>query len=87
MRAAFYAELIFQYEYAPARIGVEVLVPRRVAGVSTRFDSALNPRHSWFFVNRVRQQQNGSAEKQCVEEKVQRHHVCGRGQEQRLVDP
>src|SRR6266850_1402413 len=23
-------------------------------------------RHSWFFVNRVRQQQNGSAEKQCV---------------------
>jgi hypothetical protein len=30
----------------------------------------LNPRHSWFFVNRVPQQQNGSAEKQCVEEKV-----------------
>jgi hypothetical protein len=24
----------------------------------------------WFFVHRVRQQQNGSAEKQCVEEKV-----------------
>jgi hypothetical protein len=46
-------------------------------------DSALNARHSWFFVNRVRQQQNGSAEKQCVEEKVQRNPVCGRGQEHR----
>ena len=33
-------------------------------------DSALDPRHSWFLVNRVRQQQNGPAEKQCVEEKV-----------------
>jgi hypothetical protein len=46
-------------------------------------NSALNPRHRWFFVNRVRQQQNGSAEKQCVEEKVQRNHVCRRGQEHR----
>ena len=35
-----------------------------------RFDSSLNLRH--ILVNRVRQQQNGSAEKQCVEEKVQR---------------
>lgn len=30
VRAAFYAELIYKYEYAPARIGVEILVPRRV---------------------------------------------------------
>jgi hypothetical protein len=39
--------------------------PRSVRRVD---DSALNPR--WFLVNRVRQQQNGSAEKECVEEKV-----------------
>jgi len=39
------------------------------------YDSALNPRHSWFFVKRVCQQQNGAAEKQCVEEKVQRNHA------------
>ena len=30
VRAAFYAELIYKYEYKPARIGVEILVPRRV---------------------------------------------------------
>ena len=30
VRASFYAELIYKYEYAPARIGVEILVPRRV---------------------------------------------------------
>jgi len=30
VRAAFYAELIYQYEYPPKRIGVEILVPRRV---------------------------------------------------------
>jgi hypothetical protein len=48
-------------------------------------DSALNPRHSWFFVKRVRQQQNGSAEEQCVEETVERNHVFGRGQEHRQV--
>lgn len=48
-------------------------------------DSALNPRR--LFVNRVRQQQNGSAEKQYVEEKVQRNHVCRRGAEHRQVNP
>jgi type I restriction enzyme M protein len=30
VRAAFYAELIYKYEYKPSRIGVEVPVPRRV---------------------------------------------------------
>lgn len=30
VRAAFYAELIYKYEYTPSRIGVEVTVPRRV---------------------------------------------------------
>jgi type I restriction enzyme M protein len=30
VRAAFYAELIYQYGYKPGRIGVEVTVPRRV---------------------------------------------------------
>jgi type I restriction enzyme M protein len=30
VRAAFYAELIYKYEYAPVRLGVEILVPRRV---------------------------------------------------------
>jgi len=29
VRAAFYAELIYKYEYKPQRIGVEVTVPRR----------------------------------------------------------
>ncbi len=29
VRAEFYAELIYRYEYAPARIGVEITVPRR----------------------------------------------------------
>jgi type I restriction enzyme M protein len=29
VRAAFYAELIYRYEYHPARIGVEIIVPRR----------------------------------------------------------
>lgn len=29
VRAAFYAELIYQYGYKPSRIGVEVTVPRR----------------------------------------------------------
>jgi hypothetical protein len=62
------------------RLGVDVAPARR-----REDDSALNPR--WFFVNRVRQQQNGSAEKQCVEEEVQRNYVGGRGQEHRQVDP
>jgi type I restriction enzyme M protein len=30
VRAAFYAELIYKYEYKPSRVGVEVTVPRRV---------------------------------------------------------
>lgn len=30
VRAAFYAELIYKYDYRPSRIGVEVTVPRRV---------------------------------------------------------
>ncbi len=29
IRAAFYAELIYKYEYKPSRIGVEITVPRR----------------------------------------------------------
>jgi type I restriction enzyme M protein len=29
IRAAFYAELIYKYEYNPSRIGVEITVPRR----------------------------------------------------------
>jgi hypothetical protein len=50
-------------------------------------DSALDPRHCQFFVRRVSQRQNGAAEKQCVEEKVQRTHIYGCGQEDRQVDP
>src|SRR5205085_11446390 len=41
----------------------------------------LNPRQSCFFVHRVRQQQDGPAEKQRVEEIVERNHVCGRPEE------
>src|SRR5215210_9489438 len=30
VRATFYAELIYKYDYKPSRIGVEITVPRRV---------------------------------------------------------
>src|SRR6266478_1624461 len=47
----------------------------------------ISPSHSRFFVHRVCQQQDGSAEKQRVEEIVQRNHVCGRSEEHRQVNP
>ncbi len=47
----------------------------------------LNPRPRLFPVNSVRQQENGSAEEQRVEEIVQRHRVRGRGEEHRQVNP
>jgi type I restriction enzyme M protein len=31
VRAEFYAELIYRYEYEPARVGIEVVVPRRTS--------------------------------------------------------
>jgi type I restriction enzyme M protein len=48
VRAAFYAELIYKYEYAPARIGVEVRIPRHVPGdladiIVYRDDDRLDP--------------------------------------------
>lgn len=48
VRAAFYAELIYKYEYSPARIGVEVRIPRHVPGdladiVVYRDDDHLDP--------------------------------------------
>src|ERR1043166_599999 len=30
--AAFFAELIYKYEYSPARIGLEIRVPRHIPG-------------------------------------------------------
>jgi type I restriction enzyme M protein len=32
VRAAFFAELIYKYEYSPARIGLEIRVPRHIPG-------------------------------------------------------